>query len=88
MLVHEIGHVLGMWHPGAKWRPNYCPNTGLMGIWWEADKWESCAHLDFKSMYNYIKNDPRKEGLQGWCLTSDFMGFNVKGKGTTLKSCM
>ena len=57
-----------------------------MGEWWKADKWQNCAKLDFKGMYNYIKNDPRKEGLQGWCLTSDFIGFNITGKETRLKS--
>ena len=56
-----------------------------MGEWWKADKWQNCAKLDFKGMYNYIKKDPRNEGLD-WCLTSDFMGFNAKGKGTTLKT--
>ena len=56
-----------------------------MGEWWKADKWQNCAKLDFKGMYNYIKKDPRNEGLD-WCLTSDFMGFNAKGKGSRLKT--
>ncbi len=79
LVAHEIGHVLGMWHPEAGWRSNSCPQSGLMGKWAKAERWGKCAQLDFKSMYNYIKNDPRKEGLD-WCLTSDFIGFNGKGK--------
>ena len=40
--------------------------------WWEAEKWESCANLDFKGMYYYYVT---KRGIP-WCLTAE-------GKGTT-----
>ena len=50
-----------------------------MGKWFEADKFEECAKLDFKAMYHhYVINT----GLD-WCLTADFKGF--KGKGVILK---
>ena len=46
-----------------------------MGTWYEAEKFEECAKLDFKAMYHhYVINT----GLD-WCLTADFEGFNGKG---------
>ena len=34
--------------------------------WWEAEKWESCANLDFKGMYNYFIIKQRLN----WCLST------------------
>ena len=74
LVAHEIGHILGMWHADAPWRSNFCPKNGLMGIWWNAEKFQDCARKDFKAMYNhYIL----KAGLE-WCLTADFDGFKSK----------
>ena len=79
-MAHEVGHILGMWHPRAPWRYKSCSINGLMGRWFQAEKFEDCAKLDFKSMYHhYIINI----GLD-WCLTADFEGFNGKGKSLLL----
>ena len=63
-----------MLHPDE--HKHSCPKNGLMGEWWKAEKWESCASEDFKAMYQYFI---KKKGLD-WCLTSNFVGF--EGKGT------
>ena len=80
LVAHELGHVIGMWHPLAGWRTNDCATTGLMGPkWYIATKWESCAQLDFKAMYNYYII---QRGYK-WCLTTT--GTGNKTKGTRLK---
>ena len=79
-MAHEVGHILGMWHPRAPWRSKSCSINGLMGRWFQAEKFEDCGKLDFKGMYHhYIVNT----GLD-WCLTADFDGFKGKGKSLLL----
>ena len=61
-----------MWHPTEAWRSNTCSKNGLEDneAWYEAEKWENCARLDLKAMYNYFVT----ERGYNWCLTTNGVG--------------
>ena len=72
LVAHEIGHVLGLHHPMVDGlaKGTDCPPDGLMGKWWAATKWGSCANQDLKSMYKHFVID---RGYN-WCLDTNANG--------------
>ncbi len=72
LVAHEIGHVLGLHHPKTEDLPKRtdCPTDGLMGTWWNATNWGSCAKWDLISMYKHYVID---RGYN-WCLNTNAVG--------------
>lgn len=72
VVVHEMGHNLGMSHDfDNKHAGKGCDGTGFMSYGSPPDQWSTCSKSDLLEHYNTVLNYAAQFSSVSWCVTSN-----------------